>query len=199
MAKFAAIQLNDFQQINQDALMKFTSSELKKKFKCKKVAELKHVSNKNAKVAEFSQISAYELYDLCNKLMSINLRNYSEIRYKKELNTKIFVFSDDASSSAFAFDVIRNDCTVKLFDLNEDNIDEFVQAIATIKSSDENLSSLNEAKDLCDSLTNIEYDLDIDVIQYNAIETIEEKISDIEDEVQNSKELVEDFFSNQWN
>jgi hypothetical protein len=115
------------------------------------------------------------------------------------LNTKIFVFSDDAYSSAFAIDVIRNDCTVKLFDLNEDNIDEFMQAIATIKSSVENINSLNEAKDMCESLTNIEHDLDIDVVQYNAAENIEERILDIEVEVENSKELVEDFFSNQWN
>jgi len=198
MAKFAAVQMIDYQNINQESIKEFTSSELKKKFKCKKVVELKDYRYKKPKVAEFAQISEGELNYLSSKLMSIDLRNYSDTRYKKNKKTQIFIFSDDASSSAFAFDFLKEDCTIKLFNLNDENISDFTQAIEIIQSSDENLSSLSEAKDLCESLNDIEHNLDISLVDYNAIDTIEEKISDIEDEVESSKESLEEIFATKW-
>ena len=198
MAKFAAVQMIDYQNINQESIKEFTSSELKKKFKCKKVVELKDYRYKKPKVAEFAQISEDELNYLSSKLMSIDLRNYSYTRYKKNKKTQIFIFSDDASSSAFAFDFLKEDCTIKLFNLNDENISDFTQAIEIIQSSDENLSSLSEAKDLCESLNDIEHNLDISLVDYNAIDTIEEKISDIEDEVESSKESLEEIFATKW-
>ena len=198
MAKFAAVQMIDYQNINQESIKEFTSSELKKKFKCKKVVELKDYRYKKPKVAEFAQISESELNYLSSKLMSIDLRNYSDTRYKKNKKTQIFIFSDDASSSAFAFDFLKEDCTIKLFDLNDENISDFTQAISIIQTSDETLSSLSEAKDLCESLNDIEHNLGISLVDYNAIDTIEEKISDIEDEVESSKESLEEIFDAKW-
>ena len=129
MAKFAAVQMIDYQNINQDTFKKFTSSELKKKFKCKKVVELKDCRYKNKKVAEFAQISESELNYLSSKLMSIDLRNYSDTRYKKNKKTQIFIFSNDALTSAFAFDFLKEDCKIKLFELDEQSINDFTQAI----------------------------------------------------------------------
>lgn len=198
MAKFAAVQMIENQNINQESIKGFTSSELKKKFKCKKVVELKDYRYKKPKVAEFAQISESELNYLSSKLMSIDLRIYSDTRYKKNKKTQIFIFSDDASSSAFAFDFLKEDCTIKLFNLNDENISDFTQAIEIIQSSDENLNSLSEAKDLCESLNDIEHNLDISLVDYNAIDTIEEKISNIEDEVESSKESLEEIFATKW-
>ena len=48
-------------------------------------------------------------------------------------------------------------------------------------------------------MNDIEHDVDINVLQYNAIEDIEEKISDIEDEVEASKESLEEMFDAKWN
>ena len=199
MAKFAAVQTNSFADSNQDELKNFTCIDLKKKFKCKKVFEVKDYRFKNTKVAEFSQISEYEIDNLSKQLRSIDLRNFSDIKYRKHKNTKLFIFSDDASSSAFVFDVLKDNCIIKLFELNEENIDDFAQSIETIKSSDEQINSLNEAKTLCESLTNIEHDLNISLVSYSAIDDIDEKISEIEDELESSKETVEEFFSSQWN
>jgi len=198
MAKFAAIQTSAYADSNQDALKNFTCSDLKKKFKCKKVLEVKDYKFKNTKAAEFAQIAEYEINDVHKKLSSIDLRNYSDIRFRKQKFTKIFIFSEEAVSTAFAFDILKEDYIIKLFELNEDTIDEFTQNIETIKSSDDSITLLNEAKDICERLNDIEHNLDIILVDYNAIDTIEEKISDIEDEVESSKEFLEEIFGTKW-
>ena len=199
MAKFAVVQTSAYEDSNQDKLKNFTCIELKRKFKCKKILELKDFRLKKTKEAEFAQISEHELNDLSKKLSSIDLRNYSDIRFRTQKFTKIFIFSEEAESTAFAFDFLKEDFVIKLFELNEETINDFTQFIEIIKSSDENIRLLNEAKEICDRLNDIEHDVDINVLQYNAIEDIEEKISDIEDEVEASKESLEEMFDAKWN
>ena len=87
---------------------------------------------------------------------------------------------------------------IKLFELNEDTINEFTQNIQAIKSSDDSITLLNEAKDICERLNDIEHEVDINVIDFNAIEDIEEKISDIEYEVEASKESLKEIFNAKW-
>ena len=127
------------------------------------------------------------------------MRNYSDIRFRTQKFTKIFIFSEEAESTAFAFDFLKEDFVIKLFELNEETINDFTQFIEIIKSSDDNIRLLNEAKEICERLNDIEHDVDINVLQYNAIEDIEEKISDIEDEVEASKESLEEMFDAKWN
>lgn len=198
MAKFAAIQTSAYANNNQDALKNFTCSDLKEKFKCKKVLEVKDYKFKNTKAAEFAQMAEYEINDLHKKISTIDLRNYSDIEFRKQKFTKIFIFSEEAASTAFAFDFLKEDYIIKLFELNEDTINKFTQNIETIKSSDDSITLLNEAKDICERLNDIEHEVDINVIDFNAIEDIEEKISDIEDEVIESKESLEEIFDAKW-
>ena len=40
----------------------------------------------------------------------------------------------NTQTTAFAFDVLKDDYIIKLFELNEENIDDFAQSIETIKS-----------------------------------------------------------------
>jgi hypothetical protein len=199
MAKFAAVQTSAYADSNQDALKNFTCSDLKKKFKCKKVLEVKDYKFKNTKAAEFAQIAEYEINTMHKKLTSIDLRNYSDIKYRKQKFTKIFIFSEEAASTAFAFDILKDDYVIKLFELNDENVDDFIQSIERLISSDDDISSLNEAKNICERLSDIENELGINVIQFNAVEDIDEKISDIEDEVEASKESLEEIFETQWN
>ena len=198
MAKFAAIQMSDYQEDNQNAFRKFTTKELKKTLKCKKVAELKYCKKSNSKVAELSEISEYKLNQLSRILSSTDLDDMSESRYKSMDKTKIFVFSEDASSAAFAIDLLKNDCIIKFFQLDEEAVTSFTDAIETIQSADDTISSLNEAKELCESLNTIESDLGLSLVYHSAIDEIDEKIYDVECDVETSNEKLEEIFDSKW-
>ena len=199
MAKFVAIQMSKNQEKNQDVFQKFTTRELKKTFKCKKVAELKYCKKSNSKVAEISKISEYELNQLSRILGSTDLDDMSESRYKSVEETKVFVFSDDASSTALAIDMLEDVCIIKFFQLDEEAITSFTDSIETIQSADDSISSLNEAKELCESLNTIESDLGLTLVYHSAIDDIDENISDIESDVETSNKTLEEIFDAKWN
>jgi hypothetical protein len=198
MAKFIAIQRTYKQETNQEAFKKFTSKELKKTFKCEKVVELKHDKKSNSKLAEFSEISEYKLNQLSRILTSTDLDDMTESRYSTEEDTKIFILSDDASATALAFDVLKNDCIIKLFELNNEEIKNFNHSIETIQSADDSISSLSDAKELCESLSTIESDVGLSLVCYGAIDEIDEKISDIESDVETCRAMLDEIFEVQW-
>ena len=198
MAKFIAVQLSNKQEVNQDYFKKFTSKELKKTIKCEKVAELKYCNKSNSKLAEFADISEYKLNQLSRLLTSTNLDDMIEYRYGSKEDTKIFILSDDASTSALAFDVMKNNCIIKLFKLDNEEVNNFTNAIETIQSADDSISSLSEAKEFCESLNIIESDLGLSLVYHDAINDIDEKISDIESDVETSKETLDEIFELQW-
>ena len=84
------------------------------------------------------------------------------------------------------------------FELNNEEITNFMHSIATIQSADDLLSSLDEAKELCESLNRIESDVGLTLVYRSAEDEIEEKISDIESEVETSKETLEEIFEAKW-
>lgn len=198
MAKFIAAQLTYKQESDQDALQNFTSKELKKTFNCKKVEELKYCNKSIAKVEKFTGISDYKLNELVRTLTSTDLDDLSENRYRSDNETKIFVLSDDASATALSFDILKSDFIIKLFQLDARQVTKFNHSIEIIQSVDETISSLNEAKELCESLNEIESDLGLSLVHHSAIDEIAEKISDIESELEHSKETVAEIFEAQW-
>ena len=198
MAKFAAVQLRDNQEINKNAFKRFTISELKNKIKCKEVLEVKYNKKSNAKLSKMTDIDEYKLNQLSGIMSSSNLDDMTENSYISKENTKIFIFSDDASSTALAFDVLNNNCMIKLFELNNEEITNFMHSIATIQSADDLISSLDEAKELCESLNRIESDVGLTLVYRSAEDEIEEKISDIESDVETSKETLEEIFEAKW-
>ena len=198
MAKFAAVQLGYKQEINQDAFQKFTSRELKKTLKCKKVAELKYCNKSNSKIAEFTGIAPYKLNQLSRILTATDLDDLTKNRYRTEEETKIFILSDDASATSLAFDVLKNEFIIKLFQLDDEDIENFTDSIELIQSADDSISSLDEAKELCESLNALESDLGLSLVYHSAIDEIDEKISDIESDVETSKDILSEIFETQW-
>jgi hypothetical protein len=200
MAKFVAVQLSDYQEINKKAFQKFTASELKKTFKCKKVVELKNYKKSNSSVAKFAEISEYKLNLLSRLVTSTDLDDMTENSFGSEADTKIFILSDDALTTSLVFDVLKNNCIIKFFELNDDEeVMNFIDSIETIQSADDSISSLNEAKELCESLKSIQYDLELTLVYHSALDEIDEKISDIESDVETSNETLEEIFETQWN
>ena len=200
MTKFAVIQFQSYKSNNKETFeKKYKASELKKQFKCEKVLELKNYQAKKTKEAEFAKISDYKLNELLRTLTSTDFDDLSENRSYIEANTKVFIFSEDACSSAFAFDLLNDDVIAKVFQLTDQNVKNFLQYIDVIQSSDDKISSLTEAKDKCESLSYIESDLNLSLLQSDAIETIENEISDIEADVVTSQECIDEIFENQWN
>jgi uncharacterized phage infection (PIP) family protein YhgE len=122
----------------------------------------------------------------------------TEIRYGSDENTKIFVLSDDASASALAFDILKSNCIIKLFQLENEDVTTLTNSIETIQSADDLISSLDDAKDLCESLNSLQEDLGLSLVYNGAIDDIEEKISDIESDVETSNETLEEIFEAQW-
>ena len=200
MAKFVAVQLSDYQEINKEAFQKFTASELKKTFKCKKVAELKNYKKSNSSLAKFAEISEYKLNELSRIVTSTDLDDMTENSFGSEADTKIFILSDDALTTSLVFDVLKKNCIIKFFELNDDEeVMNFIDSIETIQSADDSISSLNEAKELCESLKSIQYDVGLTLVYHSALDEINEKISDIESDVETSNETLEEIFETQWN
>lgn len=199
MAKFIAIQLSDYQEVSQTSFKKFTTAELKKTLKCKKVVQLKYSAKSQAKVSEFSGIAGYKLNQLNRTLTSTDLEDMTENRYAQEENTKIFIVSDDASITALAFDVLTDNCTMKMFELNDDEITNFINSIETIQSAGDLISSLEEAKELCESLNELESDLGLTLVYHSATDEIDDKIYDIERDVETSNDSLEEIFEAKWN
>lgn len=198
MAKFIAVQRTYKQESDQDAFQKFTSKELKKTFKCKKVEELEYCNKSIAKAAKFTGIATYDLSQLSRKLTSTDLDDMTKNLYRSEKETKIFILSDDASATSLIFDVLKNEFIIRFFKLDDEDITEFTDSIELIQSADESISSLNEAKELCESLNEIELDLGLSLVYHGAIDEIEEKISDTESDLERSKETVAEIFEAQW-
>ena len=199
MAKFAVIQLRDYVSIDKETFQKkYKASELKKQFKCKKIHELKSHKKDNYKEAELSKISEYDLNLLSRNLVFTDLDDLSGYSLGLKETTKIFIFSEDACSSVFAFEHLKNDKIVKLFTLTDQNINEFLYYLNVIQSVDDTILSLNDAKNQCKSLGNIEYDLNLSLLESDAIESIESKISEVVENLLKSKEYIEDLFNAQW-
>lgn len=199
MAKFVVVQVSGNQEINEDSFQTFTSKELKKTFKCKKVAELKYCKKSNSKLAEFAEISEYKLNQLSRILSSTDLDDMSENRYGSDGDTKIFIVSDDALATSSIFDMLTDNYIIKLFQLDNEEVTNFTHSIETIQSADDLISSLYEAKELCESLNSIESDLGLSLVYHSAIDEIDEKVNDIESDVENSKVTLEEIFNTEWN
>lgn len=200
MTKFAVIQLRNYVSIDKDTFQqKFKTSELKKRFKCKKILELKNEKKDYVKEEVLSKISKFDLNQLSRNLHFTDLDDLSEFSMGLKEKTKIFIFSEDACSSAFAFDLLKDAIMVKLFSLNDQNINKFLNCLDVIKCAEDTINSLIEAKDQCESLSYIECDLNISLLHSDAIDLIENKISELEKKLVKSKKFVEDVFKNQWN
>jgi hypothetical protein len=198
MAKFAAVQNFNYQDTNQDVFKKITSSNLKKKLKCKKVIELKGFGYKNKNASEVAEISEYKLSEMRNLLISTDLEDMTESRFNAEKNTKIFIFSDDVKCSEIKFEGLEDKCVIKIFDLTTEDINNFTQSIKTIQTADDTISSLEEARELCESLKYLQSDLNLTLLYRRADEEIDEKLSDIEHDLESSKEFLEEIFATKW-
>ena len=88
---------------------------------------------------------------------------------------------------------------MKMFELSNEEVNNFIHSIETIQSADDLISSLEEAKELCKSLNSIESDLGLTLVYSRATDEIDEKISDIESDVETSNGTLEEIFEAKWN
>jgi hypothetical protein len=198
MTKFAAVQISYKHGSNLDAFERLTSKELKKIFKCKKIVELKQCKKSDTKLSEFGDIADYKLNQLRRTLTSINLDDMTENRFRNEKETKTFILSDDASVSGLAFDALENNFAIKLFQLNDKEVTNFINSIEIIQSEDKLVSSLSAAKEFCETLNAIESDMGLTLLHDGAIDEIEEKIFDIANDVETSRQVLAEIFEARW-
>ncbi len=199
MTKFAVFQVENFTKISEEEFSKkFNSINLQSKFNCKKILSLDAIKTRRAELEDLSKISAHNLNNLNIEISKINLNKLIENEIFKGKNTKAFIFSDDASSSAFAFDYLQNEVTLKIFELTEKNAAEFSNALEMIGIAESRINFFESVKQQCERLNKIEFDNNLTLLDEEAFDNIESEIDWIEESLDESKLLVESIFSKQW-
>lgn len=200
MTKFAIISLKDNDSITKEYFeAKFTEKKLKKQFKCKEVIEIPLYALNLPSLSNKMDIEEYDLREFIFAIRSINFIDFRDNGYSKKNLKKIFAFSDDALETTFAFDKLSDDIKIDLFELNNDNKDKFIEDILSIERSSEKIKLLVEAKDLCDSLSNVEGDLNMTFLYRNYDEEIEDEIDELESTIDTKINNIKIFSSKMWN
>lgn len=197
MAKFlivtsaarTAIQLNKFNN-------KFAVEKLAKRFKCKNVFELSRFSSQLDAVSSMSGIEDYSLAAFARALLHVDSDVFNG-QFKFVLDkSKIFVLSDDADIK-FVTNV-GDDVLFKVFELNQESLISLVYQLEEFDDLIERISKLSEAKDLWESLRNLEYDLDLNLVTSFADDSIDEEVEESESELESLKTQINEVFDGGW-
>ena len=199
MTKFAVFQIEFFTKISEEEFSKkYNSTNLQSKFNCEKILSLDAIETRKNELEDLSKISAHNLKNLNYEISKVNLNKLIANEYFHGENTRAFVFSDDASSSAFAFDYLQNEVTLKIFELTEKNVLEFSNALEMIGIAESRLNFFESVKQQCEGLSKIEFDNNLILLDEEAFDNIESEMDWIEESLDESKLLVESIFSKQW-
>ena len=185
MTKFAMINTaysNDKTKLNSFK-KKFTVSNLKKRLKCKEVIELKSSKFDVAILKSMTEIDEASFVDLTNELQNFDMSSLQKNCWYKTSHQKYFAFSDDVIDKIDMIEKIKNEVVVTLFEVDEDEIDTFIENIENIKSNNESIDDLKEAKETLDTLQNYENQFDLSLTSYDADDEIDTAIHNLEIEV----------------
>jgi hypothetical protein len=191
MTKFAMISMNGtYDSKNLKTFnKKFTAERLKKQMKCTEVIDLLANYDEDS-LKLVSNVDADTFENLVHELCDFNITSLDMHSYYGRNTRKYVAFSDDASSTSFAFEKLKDDVTITMFEIDEDNVDTFIANIENIKSNSESIENLNEAKEALETLQNFENELSLNLIRSNAEEEIDSKTEELETEVEDAREQI---------
>ena len=196
MSKFAMISLSknyDSKEL-KSFKKKSTAKYLKKQLKCNEVVDLLENYNEETlkKITEIDEtklddvISAIDDFDIAN----LKLNNlYSKNKYK------IFAFSEDAQSTSFVFDKLKEDVQITLFELDEESADVLIENIENIKSCNESIDTLTDARDTLEALNELENELNLRMTYSDAEDEIDSMSNVLEEEINNSRDEISTLLS----
>ncbi len=199
MTKFAMINTtysNDAKKI--DAFnKKFTASNLKKSLKCKDVIELKRANYDEARLKLITSIETDDFENLANELSDFNISSMTKNSWYSRNIQKYFAFSDDIDSASSSFIKLQEKAVFTLFEIDEDEIESFIENIENIKSNNDLIEDLNQAKESLDTLQGYERQFSINLTSSDAEDEIDTAIRKLEYEVDEANEELSNCL--EWN
>jgi hypothetical protein len=195
MTKFAMINLthaHDAKKLNAFN-KKFTAASLKKLLKCTEVLDLQTADYDAAALKSVTEIDENKFDNLVNELCDFNISSLTKNSYYSRNAQKYFAFSGDAVRSSFAFEKLKENVAITLFELDdEDDFDTFIENIENIKSNNETIEELNDAKETLQNLENYENQFSLNLTQSDAEDEIERMSDELENEVEDASEQIRD-------
>ena len=171
----------------------FTASSLKKLLKCKAVLDLQVAEYDESTLKKVTEIDEDKIDELVNELRNFNISSLEKNSYSDRNTQKYFAFSCDATSSSFAFEKLKDNVKITLFELDdEDAVDTFIENIENIKSNNESIEELNDAKENLENLEQYQNQFSLNLIQSDAEDEIERMSENLEREVDYASEEIRD-------
>jgi hypothetical protein len=198
MAKFLIVTSSARTESESKKFQKnYSVIKVRKGFKCKSVHELKLFDSDFDLISEMTEISDSTLKSL---LREMNLGGSGvfcrEFGFALK-NSKVFALSDDASD-----DFIKESAekvSFKIFELDQEGLESFVYWLSELDDSDTRIDQLNSAKELWESLRDLEFELSLDLVSMNADDSIESELIEIEEEQESLKSQIDEVFVTGWN
>jgi len=193
MNKFAMINLNHAHDTKKITAFnkKFTAASLKKLLKCAEVLDLEVADYDASTLKSVTEIDKEKFDNLVNELSDFNISSLTKNSYYGRNSHKYFAFSCDATRSSFAFEKLKDNVSITLFELDdEDDVDTFIENIESIKSNNESIEELNDAKETLKNLENYENQFSLNLIQSDAEDEIERITEELESEVYEASEEI---------
>lgn len=197
MTKFAMINTTralDKKQLNAFN-NKFTATRIKKLLKCKEVIDFNELNYNAETLKSVTEINEDKFDNIVNELSDFNISSLTSNSNYKISNQRYFAFSNDAINTSFSFEIMTDDLKITFFEVNDDEVDSFIKNIEIIKSNNESIENLNEAKEVLESLQNYENDLNISLTRYGADDEIDNKTQELEEEVEEASDQIRDLCS----
>lgn len=199
MAKFAMVASKEYSSKNIKSFEKrFSEDALKKKFKCKNVISIKDFGRSFEEVENILKIKKRTLENLSALLWLAERDDLIEDFQGNFSSRKYFIFTDDAEHTAFADDYLKDDVCIITFSLNQSQAEELIEMLEEINSTVNSIEKLNEAESLIDSIKEIEFDTDLDLIRTNAESEIFDKKYDLEELLENLRSDVHKIAMSSW-
>lgn len=175
---------------------KYTASKLKKVFKCESIIELSRLQEPQIEAKKISKISTDVLRQITRQFLATD---YEDSAFDDEYRAKkLFILSDDAEISAMSFHVMTDDVRIEYFEISQKTCEELIETIEQISQNNYTKQEANEAKDLYESLQNLQYSLEINLVSRYGDDELDEKIDDCDTEIQTCREKVAELISEKW-
>lgn len=198
MAKFALIRAQIISEKDvKDFSKYYTTSRLLKQFKCKTIIELKN--HKEFEEDEnFSKIDSCTLAELVTNIFEADRDVFPNANLGRRQSVKLFMFSDDAESSAFALDVLQDKVNIMLFNLNNEDVMNLSRNLDIAATAKDALSTIDDIETMISSLENHGNDFGINIIDSYG----EGKVSQLKDKTEKERDdaisEIEEILSRDW-
>jgi len=194
MTKFAMIKTtHSYETAKLNAFKKkFTASNLKKRLKCKEVIELKNVKYEAKILESITQIDQHTFADLVNQLSNFNILDMRKNNWRMQESQKYFAFSDDVDNTSKTFERIKNEALITFFEVDEVDVDTFIENIENIISCSDSIEEINQAKEALETLQNYEQEFSVKLTSYDAEDELDSLTQNLESEIEDMNDQLSD-------